>query len=86
MENFKFFADFLRMWHCRERDRRHVNSGTGEVTGFTRTKTLSPELKAFYDTGSCWRTRARRCSTRSLQRPALPATTTAASSGASGTP
>ena len=28
----------------------YVNSGTGEVTGFTDGKTLSPELKAFYDT------------------------------------
>ena len=51
MENFKFdlqiFADAGTVVNATG---GYVNSGTGEVTGFTDGKTLSPELKAFYDT------------------------------------
>ena len=51
MENFKFdlqiFADAGTVVNATG---GYVNSGTGEATGFTDSKTLSPELKAFYDT------------------------------------
>ena len=51
MEKFKFdlqiFADAGTVVNATG---GYVNSGTGEVTGFTDGKTLSPELKAFYDT------------------------------------
>ena len=47
MENFKFdlqiFADAGTVVNATG---GYVNSGTGEVTGFTDGKTLSPELKA----------------------------------------
>ena len=75
MENFMFdlqiFADAGTVVNATG---GYVNSGTGEVTGFTDGKTLSPELKAFYDTELL--ENASRCRQ----------TTTAASSGASGTP
>ena len=51
MRNFKFdlqfFADAGTVVNATG---GYVNSGTGEATGFTDGKTLSPELKAFYDT------------------------------------
>ena len=87
MENFKFdlqiFADAGTVVNATG---GYVNSGTGEVTGFTDGKTLSPELKAFYDTELLENARTE-LFTRSLQSASrCRQTTTAASNGASGTP
>ena len=45
--NLQFFADAGTLVNGTE---NYVNAGTGATTAFTDSKTLSPELKAFYDT------------------------------------
>ena len=45
--NLQFFADAGTQVNATT---GYVNSGTGELTEFTEARTLSPELKAFYDT------------------------------------
>ena len=46
--NLQYFADAGTLVNGTE---NVVNAGTGATTAFTESKTLSPELKAFYDTG-----------------------------------
>ena len=45
--NLQFFADAGTLVNGTA---NYVNAGTGETSSFTDSKTLSPELKAFYDT------------------------------------
>ena len=45
--NLQYFADAGTLVNGTE---NVVNAGTGATTAFTESKTLSPELKAFYDT------------------------------------
>ena len=60
-----------------------VNAGTGATTAFDGTHSLSAELKAFYDTELLENARTELFY---AQPSPCPPTTTAASSGASGTP
>lgn len=87
MEKFKFdlqiFADAGTVVNATG---GYVNSGTGEVTGFTDGKTLSPELKAFYDTELLENARTEMFYAQFAKRSRCRQTTTAVSNGASGTP
>ena len=68
--DLQFFADASAVLNGTE---GYVNGGTGAVTDFTDAKTLSPELKAFYDTELLENARAEMVYAQFAKRQPLPA-------------